>query len=42
MAYNKVSIKALRVQRRGKEPTIFRDDGNFMEQMLFKLGFDDT
>lgn len=40
MRYNKVTIKALRVQRGGKDPGIFRDDGNFMEQMLFKLGFD--
>lgn len=38
MGYNKFTIIALRVQN----PALFRDDGNFMEQMLFKLGFDDT
>lgn len=41
MGYNKVTIKASRVQR-GKSQSSSGMMGNFLEQMLFKLGFDET
>lgn len=42
MGYNKVTVKASRVQRQGKGQSSLGMMGNFLEQVLFKLGFDET